>query len=522
MDEKKPTSKASSKPAVIKKPQKVTKQQKIASSYNSLFGKRNEPKLIISPSESPRKLVIVDTTSPKPPKQSPRQKSKPITPKQKTKPKFEFQKVSPEATREFLDNIPLEENNFSEDEEAQDEIKILFSETEGESDSYPIEDKMEEESDISQTKPKENPKEVEKQIEQETPKETEIVSPEPENTSERVLRKRPIESLEKEKQAETMMKTPSPKKRKKKFQMPEDEDEDDLLNCSLPGMNTSKKKEAKLKSSPSLDILASLSKEKQKREKEVQSQVKIDESIQELSKSYQTEMSTIQEEEELNITPKEDVKMFYHTFMTPKEIPKISGIPKENLKFMLPSNDLSVDRLLNIASFGTRYHRNAYCMIKNEVFDFSTLIEILHVYGWNENTKEEEKVKGVEKSPPKENFGNFLNLLSNSIDKFEQLQKEIIFDFLTDCLLTQEIISKLMESDEFASVFIKKFPILNEYVIKLIFQLPQIINFTRKLCEYYLKTSIPTDMFNKIVDEFHNAPEQTKNVFMEFLSVGNN
>ena len=72
-------------------------------------------------------------------------------------------------------------------------------------------------------------------------------------------------------------------------------------------------------------------------------------------------------------------------------------------------------RLLNLIAFDSEFHRNAFCMLKNEEIPFEKFLDIFQFYGWNEGRNEEEKLSGDENTPPNENFGLVLSLLFKSM-----------------------------------------------------------------------------------------------------------
>ena len=53
---------------------------------------------------------------------------------------------------------------------------------------------------------------------------------------------------------------------------------------------------------------------------------------------------------------------------------------------------------------------------------------------------------------------------------------------------------------EFSKIFTKKFPTLNEFVIRLIFQFPNDHRdvFSNDLCKFYFQTSNPEEILQKI------------------------
>jgi hypothetical protein len=81
-----------------------------------------------------------------------------------------------------------------------------------------------------------------------------------------------------------------------------------------------------------------------------------------------------------------------------------------------------------------------------------------------------------------------------------------MFDFLTDCLLSEEMVEKhLIEeilstmSSDLPLLIFEKFPTLDDLVIRLIFQFRnERNNISRDLCEYYLKTSKPNEILSNI------------------------
>jgi hypothetical protein len=77
-----------------------------------------------------------------------------------------------------------------------------------------------------------------------------------------------------------------------------------------------------------------------------------------------------------------------------------------------------------------------------------------------------------------------------------------MFDFLTDCLLSENMVEKSLIEEilstmslDLSFLIFEKFPTLDDIVIRLIFQLRnERNNISKDLCEYYLKTSMPNEI----------------------------
>jgi hypothetical protein len=77
-----------------------------------------------------------------------------------------------------------------------------------------------------------------------------------------------------------------------------------------------------------------------------------------------------------------------------------------------------------------------------------------------------------------------------------------MFDFLTDCLLSENMVEKSLIEEilstmslDLSFLIFEKFPTLDDIVIRLIFQLRnERNNISKDLCEHYLKTSMPNEI----------------------------